>query len=633
MTPGSRKRQEIIGNLQRLWKEPLLLVAIVAIFYFLLLFVATPLFLVFKTSLISLKITEKSLKTLKNEGVPEEILQNLKPLENQYFAKENEVLTAIEKKIGREQAVKYKALILKHAADKQFNYFLNYRAVFSKRYFFQPFLNSMLLGVCTACIGTLVGFVFAYAITRTPLPFKQFFRLTATFPIISPPFVIALAAILLFGRSGTLTPFVKKIIGDYSIYGLGGLILVETIAYAPTAFLVLFGVLQAIDPALEEASLDLGASRFQVFSTITLPLATPGIASAWLLVFIQSMADFGNPMVISGDFRVLSVQAFLQITGMYDLSRGATLAILLLFPTLTAFFLQKYWVSRKSYVTVTGKPTSATIKQLEWYIKLPVYTLCILFTAAVFLFYGMVVYGSFQKLWGVDATLTLKNYVEMFQVGKDYIIDSLTLSTLATPITGLLGMFVAFLLIRKKFPGRGLMELVSMLTFAVPGTVVGIGYILAFNQKSVLFPFILTGTAWIIVFLLIFRNMPVGIRSGIAALHQIDPSIEEASTDLGADSGTTFRKVTLPMIAPAFFSGLVYSFVRAMTAISAIIFVVSGKWNLITVAILGFVDNSQYAQAAAMSLLLIGIVLVALGIIQWIVNRIGKGARTISIVG
>jgi iron(III) transport system permease protein len=569
MTKGSRKRQEIAGNLRLLWKEPLLLVAILAIFYFLLVFVVTPLFLVFKTSLM---------------------------------------------------------------VDKQFDV-SNYIAVFSKRYFFQPFLNSMFLGVLTACSGTIVGFVFAYAITRTPLPFKQFFRLIATFPIISPPFVIALAAILLFGRSGTLTPFVRKIIGEYSIYGLGGLVLVETVAYAPTAFLVLFGVLQAIDPALEEASMDLGASRGQVFSTVTLPLATPGIASAWLLVFIQSMADFGNPMVISGDFRVLSVQAFLQITGMYDLSRGSTLAILLLIPTVTAFFLQKYWVSRKSYVTITGKPTGATIKQLEWYIKLPVYVLCLLFTSAVLLFYGMVVYGSFQKLWGVDATLTLHNYVEMFEVGKDYIIDSLTLSTLATPITGLLGMFIAFLVIRKKFLGRGLMEFLTMLTFAVPGTVVGIGYILAFNQKTTLFPFILTGTALIIIFLLIFRNMPVGIRSGIAALQQIDPSIEEASTDLGANSGTTFRKIILPMIAPAFFSGLVYSFVRAMTAISAIIFVVSGKWNLITVAILGFVDNSQYAQAAAMSLLLIGIVLIALGIIQVIVARIGKGARTIRIVG
>ena len=569
MKKGAQKRQDIIGNLRLLWKEPLLLVSVIAIFYFLLVFVVMPLFLVLKSSLM---------------------------------------------------------------VDKQFD-ISNYLAVFSKRYFYQPFINSIILGITTACTGTLIGFAFAYAITRTPLPFKNFFRLTATFPIISPPFVIALAAILLFGRSGTVTPYIKKILGDYSIYGLGGLILVETIAYAPTAFLVLFGVLQAIDPALEEASMDLGASRAKVFSSITLPLATPGIASAWLLVFIQSMADFGNPMVISGDFRVLSVQAFLQITGMYDLSRGSTLAVLLLIPTMTAFFLQKYWVSRKSYVTVTGKPTGATIKQLEWYIKLPVYVCCILFTGFVFLFYGTVIYGSFQKLWGVDATLTLRNYVEMFQVGKDYIFDSLTLSTIATPITGLLGMFLAFLIIRKKFIGRGLMEFVSMLTFAVPGTVVGIGYILAFNQKSALFPFILSGTAAIIVFLLIFRNMPVGIRSGIAALQQIDPAIEEASTDLGANSNTTFRKITLPMIAPAFFSGLVFSFVKAMTAISAIIFVVSGKWNLITIAILGFVDNSQYAQAAAMSLLLIFIVLVAIGIIQWIVNRIGKGTRTVSIVG
>lgn len=568
MDKQGRKRQEIIANLRLIWKEPLLLVSILAIFYFLLVFVVYPIFLVFKTSLI---------------------------------------------------------------IDKQFN-FSNYLAIFSKRYFYQPFLNSMILGALTAFAGTFLGFTFAYTITRTPIPFKRFFRLAATFPIISPPFIVALAAILLFGRSGSLTPFVQKIIGEYSIYGLGGLVLVETIAYGPIAFLVLHGVLQAIDPALEEAAMDLGASRIRVFFTVTLPLAIPGIASAWLLVFIESMADFGNPMVISGDFRVLSVQAFLQITGMYDLSRGSTLAILLLAPTLTAFFVQKYWVSRKSYVTVTGKPTGATIRGVEWYIKLPAYASCFLFTGVIFLFYGMVIYGSFQTLWGVDSTLTLKNYVDMFKIGKDYIVDSLILSTLATPATGILGMFIAFLVIRKKFIGRGVMEFVSLLTFAVPGTVVGIGYILAFNQRSLLFPFILTGTAWIIVLLLIFRNMPVGIQSGIAALQQIDPSIEEASTDLGADSNKTFLKITLPMIAPAFFSGLAFSFVKAMTAISAIIFVVSGRWNLITVAVLGFVDNSQYAQAAAMSLLLILIVLLALGIIQMMVNRIGKGARSITVV-
>lgn len=568
MTEFGRKSQEIIGNLRLIWKEPLLLISILAIFYFLTVFVAYPIFLVIKTSLI---------------------------------------------------------------IDKQFD-ISNYLAIFSKKYYFQPFLNSVTLGICTASAGTLLGFAYAYTITRTPIPFKRFFRLVATFPIISPPFVVALAAILLFGRAGSLTPIVEKIIGEYSIYGLGGLILVETIAYGPIAFLVLYGVLQAIDPALEEAAMDLGASRARVFFTVTLPLSVPGIASAWLLVFIESMADFGNPMVISGDFRVLSVQAFLQITGMYDLSRGSTLAILLLAPTVTAFFIQKYWVSRKSYVTVTGKPTGATIKGLEWYIKFPAYTTCLLFTGIIFLFYGMIFYGSFQTLWGVDSTLTIKNYVEMFQIGKDYIIDSLTLATLATPIAGILGIFIAFLVVRKKFIGRRLMEFMSMLTFAVPGTVVGIGYILAFNQKSILFPFILTGTAWIIVTLLIFRNMPVGIQSGIAALQQIDPSIEEAATDLGAGSNQTFRKITLPMIAPAFFSGLAFSFVKAMTAISAIIFVVSGRWNLITVAVLGFVDNSQYSQAAAMSLLLIAIVLIALGIIQTMVGRIGKGTGGITVV-
>jgi iron(III) transport system permease protein len=568
---GYRKRQyhEIIGQLKLIWKEPILFIFIVLIFYFLITFVALPIF----------------------------------------------------------QVIRYSVFI-----DGKWD-FSNYMVIFAKRYYFQPFINSIILGVYTATVGTIAGFAFAYALTRTALPFKNIFHMIATFPIISPPFVVALAAILLFGRAGTLTPWLRTIIGNYSIYGLGGLVLVETIAYSPTAFLVLYGVLEAIDPSLEEASMDLGAARGRVFSTITLPLSTPGIASAWLLVFIQSMADFGNPMVISGDFRVLSVQAFLQITGMYDLSRGSTLAMLLLIPTATAFFVQKYWVSRKSYVTVTGKPTGATIKNLEWYIKLPVYSACLFYTGIVFLFYGTIVYGSFQTLWGVNPTLTLNNFVVVWEVGKDYLFDSIVLSSIATPITGVVGIFISFLIIRKKFIGRGLMEFMSMLTFAIPGTVVGIGYILAFNQKSTLMPIILTGTAWIIITLLIFRDMPVGIRSGIAALQQIDPAIEEASTDLGADSNTTFRKITLPMIAPAFFSGLAFGFVKAMTAISAVIFVVSGKWNLITIAILGFVDNTQYARAAAMSLILIMIILIALGVIQFLVNRIGKGVRATSIIG
>ncbi len=562
MTGVLRLKKNRIDEIKRIVKEPVLLLSILILFYLLVVFVIFPIFQVFKTSLV-------------DEGK------------------------------------------LSFSNDLQ---------VLQQSYYIQPFINSMILGILTATIGTFVGFVFAYAITRTPIKGKKFLRLVATFPIVSPPFVVALACILLFGRSGIFAGFFGN------IYGLKGLVLVEVIAYAPTAFLALVGVLKAIDPALEEASLDLGASRARVFSTVTLPLATPGLVSAWLLIFIQSIADFGNPMIISGNFSVLSVQAYLQITGMYDLSRGATLAILLLIPTVIAFYIQKRLMEKKSFVTVTGKPTSATIKNLEWYIKLPVYSLCAIFTGLVILFYGMVVYGSFQTLWGVDHTFTLNNYVEMWASGKDYIFDSLILASIATPITGFLGMFVAFLITRKKFPGRNLMEFSSMLTFAVPGTVVGIGYVLAFNKASALLPFALTGTGAIIVILLVFRNMPVGIRNGVAALQQIDPSIEEASIDLGADSGKTFRKITLPMITPAFFSGLVFSFVRSMTAISAIIFVVSGRWNLITVAVLGFVDNSQYSQAAAMSLLLIGIVLIALALIKAITDRLGKGMISAKVI-
>ena len=241
----------------------------------------------------------------------------------------------------------------------------------------------------------------------------------------------------------------------------------------------------------------------------------------------------------------------------------------------------------------------------------------------IFLFYGLVFVGSFTKLWGLDYSFTLENYSDAFTLGWDYIKDSLLLAAIATPFTGILGMVIAYIVERKKPPGSKWLEVISMLTFAVPGTVVGIGYILSFNQK----PLLLQGTATIIVLLFIFRNMPVGIRAGIASLKLISPQIEEASTNLGASNFTTFTKITLPLIAPAFFAGLVYSFVRSMTAISAVIFVVSGSWNLITVAILGFVENSDLSQAAALSMILVFFVMCAMYGIQFILDMLFKRVK------
>jgi iron(III) transport system permease protein len=493
----------------------------------------------------------------------------------------------------------------------------------SKRYNVQPLIHSLTLGVAVSILGTLIGFIFAYAITRVDIPWKRFFTVTATFPIIAPPFMMSLSAILLFGKQGFVSKMILREMIQFKIYGFWGLLVVETLTYFSTAYLTLYGVLQAIDPALEDAALDLGASKGKIFRSITLPLATPGIASAVLLIFSQSLADFGNPMILAGNYTILATQAYLTIVGMYNMKGGAALAILLLIPSLIAFCVQKYWVSRKSYVTVTGKPSAARIKVDRSLTKYSIFGLCLLLASVIFLFYGMILFGSVVKLWGANHSLTWDNYVHVFTIGWEYIKDTLILSSIATPISGVLAMVIAFLVVRKNFPGKRLMELVSLLTFAVPGTVVGIGYILAFNQR----PLLLTGTAAIIVLLFIFRDIAVGVQTGIAELQQIDPSIEEASTDLGADSSVTFRRITLPLITPAFYTGLAFTFVKCMTAISAVIFVVSGKWNLITIAILGSVENSDLSQAAAFSVVIIIFILLALWLIQFLVNRLGGGRK------
>ena len=490
---------------------------------------------------------------------------------------------------------------------------------FQRRYYWQSLVHSLVVGGLVSVIGTAVAFVFAYGITRTDIPGKGIFRLIAIVPIVSPPFLIALAAIFLFGHHGVVTDALHL---SWDIYGLPGLVLTETLAYFPIAFMILEGVLSKIDPSLEEAALDMGASKLRTFFTVTLPLSIPGIASATLLVFIRSLEDFGNPVVISGSYHVLTVEAYHAVTGMYNMPLGATLSLIMLVPTLMIFVVQKYYVSRRSFVTVTGKPSGIGLKTTEPHIKYPILGLMVFLSGFVVLMYGVVLFGSFTKLWGVDNTLTIKNYLYVFKTGGQYMVDTVTIALIATPIGGLLSMLIAYLVARKRFPGQRLMEFVSMLNFAVPGVVVGIGYILAFNKP----PLQLTGTAIIIILVFVFRRMPVGIQDAIAQLQQIDPAIEEASSSLGAGFFRTFGRVTLPLIAPALLSSLVYIFVRCMTAISAVVFVVSAGWQLLTVALLYEVDQANLAGAAAYGYVIIAIVLGAVVTMRFLINLLFRGS-------
>ena len=501
----------------------------------------------------------------------------------------------------------------------------NYALMAERRLYRNALRNSLAVGAVVGVLGVALGYVAAFVLTRTDVPLKRVLHTLTILPIISPPFAGAISILFLFGFNGLIT---RHLLGleNFRIYGFFGVVLSQVFTFAPIAYLSLRGVLAGINPTLEDAAMNVGASRWQVFWRVIFPLSLPGVASAFLVVLIESMADFGNPLVLAGaGFPMLAPQAYLEITGSFNLARGAMLAAVLLLPSVTAFAIQRYYLAKRQYVTVTGKPTASTSKAVSPAAKWALYAVVVGFGLVVIAFYAVILLGASTRVWGFDYGLTLRHFRYVFDVGWHTVKDTLVVAVTTTPISGLLGMMIAFLVVRRRFPGKGAMEFGSILNFAVPGTVAGIGYILAFNQP----PLILTGTLAILVLNFVFRYVPVGIQSGIAVLRQIDPSIEEAAQNLGADGVTTFRKITLPLIAPAFFSGLVFAFVRAMTAISAAIFLVSANWNLMTVQILNEVGSGRLGVAAAYSMVLLAIVMVAVFVINALVGRRAEAASTL----
>ena len=685
--------------------------------------------------------------------------------------------------------------------------------------------NTMLMGLQTATLGTLLGFIFAYTAIRCNIPFPRLFHVIALLPTISPPFAIAVAAILLFGRNGLVTRQWLGIefgVGVNDIYGLDGLVFVQVITFFSVPYLIIRAMLERFDPAMEEAALSMGASKFHIFRTITLPLLIPGLAGSFLLLFVESLADLGNPLLISGNTTVLSAEIFLAINGEYNQQKGAALSLVLLIPTLTLFLLQNYLVKQRSYVSVTGKPTGGQLLVKEPWIRWLFIIASSVIILLVLALYASILAGSVTRLWGIDNAFDLKYFNIVFNRGLEAIIDTTFLSAVATPLAGLIGMVVAFMTIRKAFSGKAALDFFSNLGGAVPGTILGVGYIIAFIQaprwlllliyiilalyfvsvsskialtralmmmlgaiggyiltylpystppenafnflifgeallsltqwrytlaallllsagliwwgtqavkrglttliplgmafylviynlvgpqlqamiiwsrslpgrqwpkvissvsdqigiilqpthtllgltfltisifivaqmegktklpvafillmvSSALIwvdeqPLALIGSAYIIIFAYAVRSLPASVRAGVAALQQIDPTIEEASASLGASTQYTFRRITLPLILPAFIAGLIFSFARHMTSLSAIIFLSNPKWRILTVEILSAVEQGGMSEAAAYSVVLIGIVLIAIGLTYFILGRtLGNSGQNIDL--
>lgn len=658
--------------------------------------------------------------------------------------------------------------------------------------------NTLVMGVLTAILGTLLGFIYAFAMVRCQIPGKRWVHLIAMIPTVSPPFAIALSTILLFGRNGLVT---RKLLGlDYNIYGMQGLVFVQVITFFTVSYLILRAMLERLNPAMEEAAESLGAGRFHIFRTIILPLLIPGLAGSGLLLFVEALADLGNPLFIAGNMTVLSTQIYLAVIGEYDYQKASALAFVLLVPTLIVFLVQRYYVNRRSYISVTGKPSGGIMVEkspvIRWTCIIITYLACVL----VIMLYTTVVVSSFTSAWGVNFTPTLRWWTDALTRGVEAILDTTFLSAMATPVAALTGMVIAFLIVRKRFSGKEVLDFGSNLGGAVPGTILGIGFVLSFNvgqpvmatvlyailalffiafaspdrreqililvlgtgagliahflapdaeqgpvmyifsaiyfalavfsfvrrQKrsalvfgglaiylamfnlieyvsdpiatasrqmergfwssalfqmsdyiKVLFqvspillgmalifisallvraedsrwrlplgvialalpcvlfyqgmPLALTGTPFIILAAYIVRSLPASVRAGVAALQQIDPSIEEASQILGADAQYTFRKVTLPLILPAFLTGLIFSFTRHMTSLSAIIFLVTARWRIVTASIMSDFEQVGLMGASAYSTIIIVLVLIAIALINLITRRMLRNRGDVDI--
>ena len=488
--------------------------------------------------------------------------------------------------------------------------------------------TSLLLVSIVAPTATLLGLAFAllgqrarFAVVRRSLD------VVSILPIITPPFVLAFAMIFLLGRRGLITYNLLDMSSGW-IFGLPGVAIAQILAFTPIAYLLLRGSVSSLNPALEEAAQTLGANPWVTLRTITWPLVRPGLAAAFLLSMIESLADFGNPIILGGNRKYMATEVYLSLTGRFNPNEAAVYGVILLLLVLGAFFLQRWWLGGGSFVTVTGKPTSGALVPIPKLLETGLVVLLFLWCVFVASLYLSIVVGSFAQLWGVNYTLTLKHYQDFFSgAGWNVFLYTARVAAISALPAMLLGFLVAYLVSRQRFWGRRFVEIGSLLSFATPGTVMGVAYIFAFNTGPVL----LTGSATIIVLALVFRNMPVAIRAAVAGLSQIDPSLEEASTMLRARSFTTMRRVLFPLLINTLVTGLIFAFVTAMTAVSQVIFLVSPGNQFATVLLLGWVDQGQLGRAAAMGTILIVSLLLAIVVVLQLARMLGArmvGVRT-----
>jgi iron(III) transport system permease protein len=497
-----------------------------------------------------------------------------------------------------------------------FNFYVEF---FSYNFYYWSLLNTLILGFAVMVLLLIVGFCFAYLTTRGPLWLRKPLKICALLPLAAPPYIFSISLITLFGRNGLINNLLNM---EINIYSWTGLISAQCLAFLPLSFMMIENVLNSLNPSLEETASDMGASEVRIVRSITVPLAAPGLLKAALLVFVMTIAEFGNPAILGGRTPFLAVDTYLAITGEGDFNMASVLSVVLIIPCVLIFILHNYVLKGRGYATITGKGMAAEPKPIAPAIKIPFMIISISVAAMVLMSFGVLLLGSFVKIVGVDNTFVIDHVLNT--QSNVAIWNSIKVSLGAGLVGAIVGTLLAYVIMRGKFPGKQFMEMLALSGFALPGTVIGVGYIMAFNTP----PFLLTGTIWIIILNCVFRFVAVGVEAGISKLHQISIEIEEASADLGADFITIFFKVVLPIMFSAFVAGFIYTFMTTMMSLSSVIFLVTPGFDLASVYIYLTAQLGELGLASATTIKLIAIVAISLGILQFVAKKTGLDVST-----
>jgi iron(III) transport system permease protein len=509
------------------------------------------------------------------------------------------------------------AVLIKSVRDPS-GFTLNYYRVFLRAdYYYQSLYNTLLLGAINTGVCVVAGFCLAYMTTRGPWLLRKPLKVIALIPLIAPPYLFALSLIILFGRNGLVT---RTLDLPWQLYGFTGVVISQSLAFIPLAYMMIENTLMSLNPNLEESAYDMGATEATILRTITLPLLAPGLLKAALLIFVMTIAEFGNAAILGGRTPFLAPDTYTVITGESDFNMGSVLSVVLIVPCIIIFFVHNYLLEGKKFTTIGGKPVASEPRKITPLVLVPFVIITTVAAGAILVCFGVVFVASFYKILGVTPDIVLSNYLDF--TSNHAIYNSIRVSFVAAVIGAALGVLLAYVIVRGKFFGRALIEMISLSGFALPGTVLGIGYLLAFSAP----PLKLTGGIMILALNCVFRFIAVGVEAGISKLHQIHIEIEEASADLGASFLTTFYKIVLPIMFPAFIAGFVYTFMTAIVSLSAVVFLVSPGFDLASVKIFDAAVYGEVGIAAATTMKLVLIVALCMLILDFITKKTRLGS-------